>query len=269
MNLDELQRQFAIAPNNERLRAQLIIALRRSGRDSDAKELIRKRFHCPVSWDQLTPTSRLYTADRHCWKCDKSVHFASSLAELTKRGEQNQCVVGPEKVVDEYCERLARQSLPLFRDSEMLPRCLNSSPGKQALREKLKHFPNPISVARHYPNCVPMSPKVEPAGAPETLILVTDAPQSSDTVESFTQAAGVERCEVQFAGQSFIRSLNTEREQLFPEHPGYSHTWYYGYYPPPSYARLPNLQGWIDRKLEWVKSREKQSKSKVGPQSRK
>ncbi|MDF1666509.1 MAG: hypothetical protein P1V97_32470, partial [Planctomycetota bacterium] len=167
MSIDELQRQFAAAPN-ENLRAQLIIALRRRGRIREALDLVKDRFVCPVFWDQLTPSSQLYATDRHCWNCDRSVHFASTVTELAKRGEQNQCIAGPQAVVDEYCESLTNKALPLSKEDERLPRCLISSPGKKASRKNLKHFPKPVYVTQRFANCVPMSPIDEPEGALET-----------------------------------------------------------------------------------------------------
>ncbi|MDF1666508.1 MAG: hypothetical protein P1V97_32465 [Planctomycetota bacterium] len=143
MDIDQLQRQFSASPDNEDLRAKLIIALRRNGREDEAQELVKSRFSCPVSWDQLETLSP-NEMTRHCKQCDKAVHFVSNLEELNKRAEKQECVVAPPELVNQYCDQLTKNSLPLAKDSKDLPHCMNAFAGDLAgLMEKQRGNPSP------------------------------------------------------------------------------------------------------------------------------
>lgn len=133
MSIDELKRRFHANPEDEDLRAQLIVALRRSQRDQEAQQLVKERFSCPVSWDELEAKPGDRTS-RHCRQCDKSVYYVSNLSDLQERAEKQECVVAPPELVDQYCEGLTQSSLPLHKDSKKLPHCMNSLPAD---------FPNP------------------------------------------------------------------------------------------------------------------------------
>lgn len=128
MSIDELERRFHANPDDEDLRAQLIVALRRSQRDQEAQQLIKERFSCPVSWDELETNSEDQMS-RHCRQCDKAVYYVSSLSDLQERAEKQECVVAPPELVDQYCQGLAQSSLPLHKDSKELPHCMNSYAG--------------------------------------------------------------------------------------------------------------------------------------------
>ena len=216
MNLDELRRSFATNPDDENLRAQLIIALRRSGHDNEARRYIKDRFDCPISWDQLTQRSRSREANKYCQECKKDVYFVSTVEELGQRAAKNECVVGPKRVVDQYCDELAKMSLPLSNTNKELPHCMNSVAGKTATREDLKHFPKPVALAESFYSLVPMTLQTDDESNPKTLILVTNRPLSDDTIQRFINSTGVETCEVHFASNDLIYKLDRERLEIFP-----------------------------------------------------
>lgn len=256
MDIDELKRKFAAAPDDEDLRATLIIALRRSGRDSEAQELVKEKFACPISWDVLSPESEANERQRHCQQCDKTVHFVSSLSGLKFRAEKQECVVAPADVVDQYCEELTKTALPMLKESKKFPYCMNALEGKKAVREKLDHYQRwDTDYHRH---SVPMIAKESNNPERPLHILVAAIPIDQDTVQRITQNTGIENWEVHYGSPDLVEKLSAERNALNPApRPRFK-----GSIGPPPHIRRQNiarkeqerreqgLLGWIRRKIK-------------------
>lgn len=169
--LADLRRQFQLNSNNEDLRSQLIVRLMREGLDAEANQLIKDRFNCPYKWSdhQVNPES----GQRFCEECQRFVHFVSNLDQLHEGAINNQCLVAPESLVEEYCGDLSRDRDSTFGDRAKQPHCLTATSHPIADLNALEYWNRPLST----PSEGGFVPMVEKDVGPDwTLILVSAAP---------------------------------------------------------------------------------------------
>ncbi|MDF1666507.1 MAG: BTAD domain-containing putative transcriptional regulator [Planctomycetota bacterium] len=217
--IDQLKREFSANPDDESLRGQLIIALRRAGRDSEALQFIQSQFRCPNQWDDLkalTPISDdpfpyVDPNVRHCEDCDKKVYFVYDAEALHRRAAKNQCIAAPQYVVDEYSDRILR---PLGPSKERLPHCMNPVEGQLADFSLLRQFPRNCfqydhrSIAMIRANDIDKTPV-------EHIVIITSSPISPETINGYLENTGATSHEIQFTSEKQMGLALNQRAQLF------------------------------------------------------
>lgn len=106
-SIEKLKRAFESDPNNEGLKQQLVQALFREGRKAEARDLVKGHFRCPLEWDELSETGSQGVRD--CAQCQKEVHFVWSVPDMHEKVQQNHCIAGPQRLVDDYVEAVAER----------------------------------------------------------------------------------------------------------------------------------------------------------------
>lgn len=210
-NLEDLRRKLIAAPDDEELRATLIIALRRAGFDSQAQKLIKERFHCPVKWDDHKITGQI---SRHCETCDKPVYFVTTASELAERAKRHECLVAPMNLVDSYCQTMNKRPVPDFSEG---PHCLNPQVENRANLSRLVHYPDDIEALRQRRSFILMLRKNhrDVPRADRTVILLGSRPTRGEFLEQLKVDLGVKSVELQFASRAEIDRLYDERRMLF------------------------------------------------------
>ncbi|MDF1666907.1 MAG: hypothetical protein P1V97_34475 [Planctomycetota bacterium] len=215
-NLEELRRRYTAAPDNEELRSELIRALMRSGLESEARDLVRARFHCSIPWEDHRLTDR---SSRKCRSCEKSVTFVSSAEELRKHAKNRDCIVAPEDLAEAYyqerCVNLAGQNQELNKG----PSCLGSMPGVRGNLAELIHYPETLPSVAQQPCFVFMISKDQEGFSAEqrTVILLGLYPSHKNMLELLTESLGVKKIEQQFISEPEVVRLYEERGTLFPD----------------------------------------------------
>lgn len=217
--IDELERQLAANPDNDNLRGQLIIALRRASRDDEALQFIQSQFRCPNQWDDLkvlTPSTEdpfAYVDPnvRHCEDCDKKVYFVYDAESLNRRAARNQCIAAPQYVVDEYSDRILR---PLGPSKERLPHCMNPVEGQFADFNLLRQLPT--NCFQYDPMTIAMIRAADIDKTPvEHIVVITCNPISPEKINNYLLRTGAKTHEVQFANQELLRAVLNQRTQQF------------------------------------------------------
>lgn len=210
LNLEELRRACAAAPDNMESQSELVRALMRSGLESEALDLERARFHCSIPWGDHKLTDR---SSRECRSCERSVSFVSTLEELRQHAHNGDCIVAPEDLVDAfYLERC------LSGELNNGPRCLGSMAGVRGDLTELVHYPEALPAMAQRPCFVFMVTKDQEDLSPElrTVILLELYPSHKNMVELLTESLGVKEVKQQFISEPELRRLYQARGSLFP-----------------------------------------------------
>lgn len=218
-SIDELERNFSANPEDENLRSQLIIALRRAGRDAEAIQLIQGQFRCPMKWDDLKPISPSSTDPfaysdpniRHCGDCNKTVYFVFDAESLHRRAAKNQCIAAPQYVVDEYSDRILR---PLGPSKDRLPHCMNSVEGRGADFTLLRQIQSNCFEYDHASIAMIRARDINKA-AIEHIVIVTSSPLFPTIITSYLLSTGAETHEIQYTSPDLLRAVLNQRTQLF------------------------------------------------------
>ncbi|MDF1666908.1 MAG: hypothetical protein P1V97_34480 [Planctomycetota bacterium] len=211
-NLEDLRRKLVAAPDNEELRAALIIALRRAGFDSQAQKLIKERFHCPAEWDDHSITGQ---EARHCETCDKPVFFVTTAHELKERAKRHECIVAPMNLVDSYCRDMNKRPVPDFSEG---PHCMNARIENRANLTRLIHYPEDLNALNQPRSFILMlRKKQENVSTQErAVVLLGSKPTRPEFLAKLKDDLGVKSVELQFASAKEIARLYDERSELFP-----------------------------------------------------
>lgn len=216
LDLDKLRRDFAACPDNEQLESELIRALMRVGLDSEARDLVKARFHCSIPWADHKIADR---SSRKCRTCEQSVHFVSTAEELRERAKNRDCVVAPEDLVEAYYQERCLKGASDNSELSKGPKCLASMAGRRGNLAEFIHYPDTLPPLAQAPSFLFMITRDQERLSPEerTVILLELYPSHSNQVEFLTESLGVKKIEQQFISESELIRLNKERGALFPE----------------------------------------------------
>ncbi|MBL4847413.1 MAG: hypothetical protein JKY65_17990 [Planctomycetes bacterium] len=73
--------------------------LRRAGETDEVERLYAFKFKCDIDWCAL-PIIDFGGSERHCDRCDRSVHFVRSRGELATRVQAGECVAFDPSDID-------------------------------------------------------------------------------------------------------------------------------------------------------------------------
>src|SRR5581483_4469760 len=89
-DLTALKRAFEVEPTDRGAAERYVAALKRAGREDDARQLFELKFRCPLEWEQLRATD--YQGVRFCDSCQRNVYFVDSVEALAIHVRERRCV---------------------------------------------------------------------------------------------------------------------------------------------------------------------------------
>lgn len=99
--LESLRRAHEADPANEEAARAYALALQRAGEREAVERLYAFKFKCDVDyWSLPLAAPDSGSDDRHCDRCQRSVHFVQSRTQLQERVEAGACVAFDPSRVD-------------------------------------------------------------------------------------------------------------------------------------------------------------------------